>query len=612
MKVKLLSMIQGSNNSKNEQHVFPSITTTSTSEKVQGSEEKSSPRRVTGWISMGRLLGGGAEDPKEMANRSSAEPSKAGTDNYSQKSSAAAALLQPDIKNESLDDISNGKEEHHGQSLEARVMRTHQEMLQEMRQRKRSEQNTGLANGPQSYNDQEECHAFLPEPPEGHNNGEIDQLDLGFIHKRFKRCLPPMYALRCTLLVMASMALTDSISTYGLIGLLIKQTFTMEALILGMVEYSALSMIVLHYIIMKRRNSWESVWLEVLTAMTPIAQTLGLLYWTFVSFKENGSSTRVHNFVTLNSLLRGVVVSPLMIVAMSYFYLTEVVTPPWQETTTFCDSMHNCVPLGPLSTFLPPFRFGLSLATIFTGFLEGYQATNLFRKAEIVAFSLPSSTYRAATLILTATYAKEYALILLLLIVAVNISVDRLGKWGRQRNNGLFSRWCQRTNLPSERGGHEAERTIINLVTALSSIVDISVVPAEPAHQERNPEPPEDPKQLKELRNISTIMSLATFPIFLVANIGVYFLSQSDTFLANPNNVLTRDQINFLTLYVLFPLAAVYVATIIFFHLTFLSSREWCKYFKAAVIVLSILATFASLLTLMSSVFPTGPSKIVQ
>ena len=166
--------------------------------------------------------------------------------------------------------------------------------------------------------------------------------------------------------------------------------------------------------------------------------------------------------------------------------------------------------------------------------------------------------------------------------------------------------------MPSERGGHEAERTIINLVTALSSIVDISVVPAEPAHQERNPEPPEDPKQLKELRNISTMMSLATFPIFLVANIGVYFLSQSDTFLANPNNVLTRDQINFLTLYVLFPLAAVYVATIIFFHLTFLSSREWCKYFKAAVIVLSILATFASLLTLMSSVFPTGPSKIVQ
>ena len=166
--------------------------------------------------------------------------------------------------------------------------------------------------------------------------------------------------------------------------------------------------------------------------------------------------------------------------------------------------------------------------------------------------------------------------------------------------------------MPSVRGGHEAERTIINLVTALSSIVDISVVPAEPAHQERNPEPPEDPKQLKELRNISTIMSLATFPIFLVANIGVYFLSQSDTFLANPNNVLTRDQINFLTLYVLYPLAAMSFATIIFFRLTFLSSMEWCKYFKAAVIVLSILATFASLLTLMSSVFPTGPSKIVQ
>ena len=164
MKVKLLSMIQGSNNSKNEQHVFPSITTTSTSEKVLGSElkEKSSPRRVTGWISMGRLLGGGAEDPKEMTNRSSAEPSKAGTDNYSQKSSAAAALLQPDIKNESLDDISNGKEEHHGQALEDRVMRTHQEMLQEMRQRKRSEQNTGPAHGPQSKNDQDEYHAFLP------------------------------------------------------------------------------------------------------------------------------------------------------------------------------------------------------------------------------------------------------------------------------------------------------------------------------------------------------------------------------------------------------------------------------------------------------------------
>ena len=120
--------------------------------------------------------------------------------------------------------------------------------------------------------------------------------------------------------------------------------------IFGIVEYSALPLIVLHYIITKRRENWGGIWPEVLTGMTPIAQTLGLLYWTGTTFKEGKSSTRVHNFVTLNSLLRGVVVSPLMIVAMSYFYLTEVLTPPWQETTTFCDSMHNCVPLGILST----------------------------------------------------------------------------------------------------------------------------------------------------------------------------------------------------------------------------------------------------------------------
>ena len=83
------------------------------------------------------------------------------------------------------------------------------------------------------------------------------------------------------------MALTDSISTYGLIGLLIKQTFTVEALILGIVEYSALPMIVLHYIIMKRRNNSGAIWPEVLTGMTPMAQTLGLFFWTFTTFKED-------------------------------------------------------------------------------------------------------------------------------------------------------------------------------------------------------------------------------------------------------------------------------------------------------------------------------------
>ena len=152
----------------------------------------------------------------------------------------------------------------------------------------------------------------------------------------------------------------------------------------------------------------------------------------------------------------------------------------------------------------------------------------------------------------------------------------------------------------------------MSLVSAMSSIVDISVIPVQPADQERNPKLPEDPGRLAKLRHISTKMSLATFPLFLVANVTLHLLSQFDIVHSNPNNVLSTSQINFLTLYVLFPLAAVYVATIIFFHLTFLSSREWCKYFKAAVIVLSILATFASLLTLMSSVFPTGPSKIVQ
>ena len=84
---------------------------------------------------------------------------------------------------------------------------------------------------------------------------------------------------------MAAMALSDTISTFGLIGLLLKQTFTMEALILGIVEYSALPMIVLHYIIMKRRYNSGAIWPEVLTGMTPIAQTLGLFYWTFNTFK---------------------------------------------------------------------------------------------------------------------------------------------------------------------------------------------------------------------------------------------------------------------------------------------------------------------------------------
>ena len=605
---------------------FPSSSKNVVSDKVLGCEltERTSCR-TTGWVSKGRLLGGGSDDKdkdkdKDKAaalTKRSAEADKAETKHDPQKSSTAAALLQAEIRQEAADNMLMGKQASDGQYLEDKVIRTHQEMLQEMRQnkkkrKKRSGRDTGLARGPQNNNHEDECDAFLSEPPTSHNRDENDQLDLGFIHSTLQKCLPPVYALRCTLLWMAAMALSDTMSTFGLIGLLLKQTFTMEAFILGIVEYSALPMILLHYIIMKRRYNSGAIWPEVLTGMTPIAQTLGLFYWTFTTFREDRSSTRVHNFVTLNSLLRGVVVSPLMIVAMSYFYLTEVVTPPWQETTTFCDSMHNCVPLGPLSTLLPLIRFGLSLIMIFTGFLEGYQATNLLRKVEIVAFSLPSSTYRAATLILTATFAKEYALILLFLIVVVNISVDRLEKSCKHGNIGCFSKWCQSTNSASERDDRVAERTIMSLVSAMSSIVDISVVPVQPADQERNPKLPEDPGRLAKLRHISTKMSLATFPLFLVANVTLHLLSQFDIVHSNPNNVLSTSQINFLTLYVLYPLAATSFATIIFFRLTFLSSKEWCKYFKAAVNLLSILATVVGLVALViAGIFPPAPSKIV-
>ena len=316
---------------------FPSSSKNVVSDKVLGYEltERTSCR-TTGWVSKGRLLGGGSDDKdkdKEAAlTKRSAEADKAETKHDPQKSSTAAALLQAEIRQEAADNMSMGKQASHGQYLEDKVIKTHQEMLQEMRQnkkkrKKRSGRDTGLARGPQNDNHVDEADAFLPEPPASHNRDENDQLDLGFIHSMLKKCLPPMYALRCTLLLMAAMALSDTISTFGLIGLLLKQTFTMEALILGIVEYSALPMIVLHYIIMKRRNNSGAIWPEVLTGMTPIAQTLGLFYWTFTTFREDRSSTRVHNFVTLNSLLRGVVVSPLMIVAMSYFYLTEVVTP---------------------------------------------------------------------------------------------------------------------------------------------------------------------------------------------------------------------------------------------------------------------------------------------
>ena len=413
--------------------------------------------------------------------------------------------------------------------------------------------------------------------------------------------------------MMAMMALADSISTYSLMGLLINQTFTMEALILGVVEYAAMPIIILHYIIVKRQEGWRTYGPEILTGLIPTAPSLGYLYWTTLTFKESKSLTRVHDFVTLTNLIRGVVVSPLMIAAMSYFYLTEVVTPPWQETTSFCDSMHNCVPLGPLSTLLPLIRFGMSLLTIFTGFLEGYQAANLFQSIEIVAFSLPNSTYRAATLILTAACVQEYVLLLLLLILIVNILVERLDKSCTRCMRSLFSWYTMCRTSQSGESDADAERTIITLVSALSSIVGVSVIPANPTENERNPETHDKPGRLKKIQETSTKLSLATLPIFLLANVIVHRVSQLKGFiLCNPNNVLSTDQVMFLILYVMYPLAAVSLATILFFRFTFLSSKDCCKYFKTVVNMFTTLATVLSLAALVyPSVFPPGPSKIV-
>merc|ERR1712218_737129 len=99
--------------------------------------------------------------------------------------------------------------------------------------------------------------------------------------------------------------------------MLFGQTFTVEALIVALVELSALPFIVIHYILTMEKHSEAcgsiGPELALLILLYSISPTLGYLYWSCLSCQNNQSSLRVHKFCTLVTLVRKVVVSPLMI-----------------------------------------------------------------------------------------------------------------------------------------------------------------------------------------------------------------------------------------------------------------------------------------------------------
>ena len=428
-----------------------------------------------------------------------------------------------------------------------------------------------------------------------------ETLYLGLVHIIFKKAFSYENATLATVLTLALLCITDLSSSLGLVGFLYNGTFTSEAAAIILVEYSALPATVAFYINQKAKsnNTWTSILpeLAVLLIVFPLAPAAGYIFWAArICLKKDGA--RVHKFCALTTTVRGVVVSPLMVSATSWLYLTECVTPPWHETTTFCDSMSNCLPLGPLATIVPLIRVGLSLATVFTGFFGTLKSTDKLKTVEGLAFSMPNTVYRVSTVILTATVLKEYAVYMLFLVFAVNCLV------------AVASTKCKDEKDNDE---EEADQGKISILTStITSLVGISIMPADPAEKNKNPNLKSTPQNLKKIHRLATRISLSTLPIFLLVNIALHIqLVQIPGFVTNPNNGLNNDQMIHILKYGLYPLAALAILTTTIFGSSIWSSeRNWVRWVIFVFNLTTTLFTAIGLVAFAVSL-PRGPSKVV-
>ena len=425
---------------------------------------------------------------------------------------------------------------------------------------------------------------------------------LGLLHRVLKKVFHHRTALLVTVLLTAITSLVDLTSSLGLVGLLHKRSFSSEALTILLVEYSALPALATHffYQMWRGKETWTPNLCELFIALIflPLAPIAGHLVWA-LKICQKEESDRAHKFCALLTTIQGVVVSPLMVSAISFLYLTECITPPWHETTIFCDSLSNCVSLGPLATYVPLVRFALSLVTVFTGFFDARQTRNKFHAFDFLAFAMPNSIFRVSTLLLIAAALKEYALYLLLLVVLVNIAATAAlsKKLKNEKDNN------KNTNQPQ--GG-------ISIPTsALCSIVGVSTIPEDPAERDKNPGLEETPQDLKKINLTAIATSLTTLPLFLLANIAVHLLIQSADFDTNPNNILNNEQTIYILKYGLYPLAVTALSTTMIFGSSLcFSQRKGVRWARFALNLITTLSTLLGLIVLAVR-FPVGPSKVV-
>ena len=497
-----------------------------------------------------------------------------------------------------------GDAEKHN-ALEEIVFAHHQDLIKDLKRKKDASESPDVSSQTGNAEESEGLTA-------GHDDGRDDEsteeakdpaeLDFGLIHKIFKKCFSLENATVATILVMAVTSIVDLTSSLGLVGLLSGRTFTSEAVTIILVEYSAVPAVVAHYINQKKKSdAWTTILPELaILVIFPVAPSVGYLFWVSrICLKRE--SDRVHKFCTLCSMIRGVLISPFMVAATSWLYLTDCITPPWYERTTFCDSMSNCLPLGPFATLVPLIRFGLSLLTVFTGFLDARQATDKFQTCEFLAFAVPNCIYRVSTLILTATALKEYAIYLLIPVLAVNVVL------------AMLIRKCEKDNAikAKEKEKHYTKRNISSLTSALTSLVGIGIIPEDPTEKEKNAGLIDSPENLKKVHRLAATSSMATLPCFLLTNVALHLLILSSAFDTNPNNALNNNQMLHVLRYGLYPLAAAtLVTTMIFGSAVLCSARKGVRWLNLTINLITTLFTIGGLIA-VAVTLPAGPSKVV-
>ena len=195
------------------------------------------------------------------------------------------------------------------------------------------------------------------------------------------------------------------------------------------------------------------------------------------------------------------------------------------ESVSFCDDYGNCLPAW-VAHSIPLISYALNFVLFVIDSLDCIQPDTILEKIEVLTFSLTNFSVRFLSFVLIIAFLGKWTAVLALTVLSYNAFLFRVFDFIPARYN-KFSSWLALTNT-----------TLI--------VEDVS-------KKERNAAQPKTPKEIKATRRALSILSVSNLIIFSSATLAVTIIIYFDLIFTDINNVLTKQQILPIFLFLFLP-----------------------------------------------------------